>query len=120
MKNEQKTIISGADFIEHLNEIMVGNYIITKNPECIRQKWLSRSDWKELLRQVIGEEGWRQYECDYDSLFDDGGLSEVEYTGEVSTMLRDIAERIAYTIPMVDGVTVALQNFQYYDVYTIK
>ena len=116
----EKTIIRGADFIEHLNEIMVGNFIIAKNPECIRQKWLNRSDWRELLRQVVGEEGWRRYECEYDGLFDDRGLSETEYTGEVSMMLRDIAERIAYTIPMEDGVAVALQNYQYYDVYIIK
>lgn len=115
----KEIFVSGNDFYNHLNDIMNGDFYLAKDKSCIKARFLLPSQWNSLLKSVVTEEWWDKYGCEVDGFYDDGGLSKEEFDGEAATLLRDIAEKIMFTIPTWEGVTIAIEDGRYYQIHTI-
>lgn len=115
----KEIFVSGNDFYNHLNDIMRGDFYLAKVKSCIKAKFLTHTQWNHLLESVAPEEWWDKYGCVVDGFYD-GGLSEEEFDGEAATRLRELAEKIMFTIPTWEGVTIAIEDGRYYQIHTIE
>lgn len=114
----KKLFMTGDEFINFLDDVMCGEYKYSKSDLCIRQRWLSKEQWRQLMSEWVDDDEWEEkYESEWDSLFDDGGLTEEEFYSEVVDAATSIAGSIDYTLPTDGGVLVATKCYQKFEVY---
>lgn len=117
----EKIVMTGDEFIEHLNDIMVGRWVLSKDSKCIRQIFLTERNWADLISQFIGEEVWEsEFVSAWHCLWDDGGLMRKDLDSEIVFIARSVAEMIEYTLPTFEGVYVAMRDKQYFKVFFLE
>ena len=117
---EKEIYMTCNEFYGFLNDIMNGDFYLAKDKSCIKARFLTRTQWNQLMKSVVAEAWWDKYGCEVDGFYDNGGLSEEEFYGEAATRLQEIAEEIMFTIPTWEGVTIAIEDGKYYQIHTIE